>query len=335
MSSFTDRYVAVVLAGIRQNKADVERELRSSIADAIDDRVGAGEDVEGAERAVLQGLGDPARMSAEMTGRPMYLIGPDIFPAYRALLGLLLAIVPAIVGVVAAVAEFMSSTNVGEIILAGVGAALNVAVHLGFWVTLIFALVERFDTAKQATGELRAATSSWNVDDLPPLETGRISIGDTVGESFGNIAAIVGLLVLQAFTWTDSQTGEVNPLLEPSVSPVLIPYLVAIMASLIGFRVVLYLVGRWTISLAAANAVLNLAFAIPVVYLALNGLLINPAFAHSIGWPELASGNGWVMLITAAIAILVTAWEVFDGFRQAIRANRRRSSALGIGGALS
>jgi hypothetical protein len=322
MSTFTDRYVAAVLAGIPQNKkADVERELRSSIADAIDDRVGGGEGAENAERHVLQGLGDPARMSAEMTGRPMYLIGPDLFPAYRALLGLLLAIVPAIVGVVAAVASLSGGGQVGDIIVAGVGAAFNVAVHLGFWVTLIFALIERFDTAKQATGELRSATGAWTVESLPEVQTGRVSIGDTVGESFGNIAAIVGLLVLQAITWTDPQTGQANPLLEPSVSPVLVPYLVAIMASLIGFRVVLYMVGRWTVGLAAANAVLNLAFTIPVVYLALNGMLINPAFAQSIGWPELASGSGWAMLLTAAIATVVTAWEIFDGFRQALRAS--------------
>jgi hypothetical protein len=51
MNSWTERYLAAALRSIPEPKrADVERELRSSIADAVEERVAAGEDRLAAER---------------------------------------------------------------------------------------------------------------------------------------------------------------------------------------------------------------------------------------------------------------------------------------------
>ena len=74
--SWTERYLAATLRSIPEPQhADVERELRSSIADAVEERVAAGEDRLAAERTVLEGLGDPAQLAAAYTGRAAYLIG--------------------------------------------------------------------------------------------------------------------------------------------------------------------------------------------------------------------------------------------------------------------
>ena len=101
MTNLTERYLAAALHGIPQaQRPDVERELRSSIADAVEDRVRGGEDQADAEKAVLEGLGDPARLAAGIAGRPLYLIGPDLFVEYRRLLVLLLSVVLPIVGFV-------------------------------------------------------------------------------------------------------------------------------------------------------------------------------------------------------------------------------------------
>jgi hypothetical protein len=99
MTSLTERYLAATLRGIpAKQRPDVDRELRSSIADAIEDRVANGEDRAAAETAVLEELGNPTRLAAGMTGRPVYLIGPELFLAYRYILFLLLGIVVPIVG---------------------------------------------------------------------------------------------------------------------------------------------------------------------------------------------------------------------------------------------
>jgi hypothetical protein len=80
-----------------------------------------------------------------------------------------------------------------------------------------------------------------------------------------------------------------------------------------------YAVGRWTPRLVSVFAVLEVAFAAPIVLLALLGTLVNPAFAAHLGSPNLADGNGVVMVGIAVFATLVTAWEVFDAFRKARR----------------
>ena len=93
------------------------------------------------------------------------------------------------------------------------------------------------------------------------------------------------------------------------------------------YQVLVYIVGRWTIPLAIGNAILQLAFAVPIVVLALNGTLINPAFAAEIGWPPLAESDGIVMLGVAAGVTLVTGWEIVDAFRRARRAQRAQPIA--------
>ncbi len=142
MTSLTERYLAATLRGIpEKQRPDVERELRSSIADAVEDRVANGEDRVAAETAVLEELGNPTRLAAGMTGRPLYLIGPELFVAYRYILFLLLGIVVPIVGVVETVVEINGGAGIGSALLAGIGGALTVGVHVAFWVTLAFAIV--------------------------------------------------------------------------------------------------------------------------------------------------------------------------------------------------
>ena len=52
-------------------------------------------------------------------------------------------------------------------------------------------------------------------------------------------------------------------------------------------HVVVHIVGRWTLPFAAVYTALNIAFAATFAGLALNGMLVNRAFAAKIGWPSL------------------------------------------------
>jgi hypothetical protein len=103
MSSLTDRYVQATLRRLpARQRTDIERELRASIADAVDDRVDDGGDTAAAEVAALTHLGDPARLAAGYADRPLQLIGPAVFLDYtRLLTTLLVAVVPVVAAVVA------------------------------------------------------------------------------------------------------------------------------------------------------------------------------------------------------------------------------------------
>ena len=326
MTQLTERYLAAAMRGIPDaQRTDVERELRSSIADALEDRVSAGEERAAAEKAVLEGLGDPVRLAAGISGRPLYLIGPDLFVQYRQLLVLLLSIVMPIVGIVQVVVAISGGADLIGALMAGVGGAWTVGLHIFFWVTITFAAVERVDAVRDARDEISGAVGQWTVDQLPALPSARISASDLVGEVLSTALGIGGLLYLNSVVWFTDAAGDPIPLFNPDLWSLLIPTLVALLAAIGGLQIVVFLVGRWTMPLAAANAVLQLAFSVPVVALALTGSLINPSFADALGWPQLADARGLVMLGLAAAAVLVTAWDIYDGFRRARRADARAS----------
>lgn len=168
MTSLTERYLAAALRGIREaHRTDVERELRSSIADALEDRVTAGENSADAEKAVLEGLGDPVRLAAGIAGRPLYLIGPDLFVEYRQLLFMLLSIVLPIVGIVQIGVAISGGDDIIGALVAGVGGAWTVGLHIFFWVTITFVLVERLDAAREAKEEITGAAGKWTIDRRP------------------------------------------------------------------------------------------------------------------------------------------------------------------------
>lgn len=332
MTQLTERYLAAALRGIPESqRTDVERELRSSIADALEDRVSAGEDRAHAEKAVLEGLGDPVRLAAGLAGRPLHLIGPELFVEYRQLLVMLLTVVVPIVGIVLAAVSIASGEDFVGAMVDGVGGAWNVAVHLAFWVTVVFVLVERFDAARDARNEITGAAGHWTVDRLPALPPGRVTAGETVGEIITSLISIGGLFFLNGASWFRDASGDVIPLFNPEVWGFWMPAFVAVLASIAGLQVVIFLVGRWTMPLAIANTVLLAGLSVPFAFLAWTGTLINPAFADAVGWPPLAEGNGPVMLALAAGTLLVMAWEIFDGFRRARRADAVDATMGGIG----
>jgi hypothetical protein len=331
MTSLTERYLAAALRGIPESqRADVEGELRSSIDDAIEDRVAGGEERAAAERAVLEGLGNPAHLAAEYAGRPLHLIGPELFLVWRHVLGRLAAIVLPIALVVLTAVELMSGTGYVGALVEGIVGTVIIGVQLAFWVTLVFAFLERAEATREARTEIVDKTGRWTVDMLPEPSADRVSISDTVGEIISSLIAIGGILFLRNLSWVTDADGEVVPIFHSALTEFWFPVLIAILVALAVYQVIVYLVGRWTIPLAIGFTVLEVAFALPVIAFALSGTLINPAFASEIGWPPLAEQDGPVMIVIAIATTLVTAWEIFDAFRRARRAPSARPVA-GLG----
>lgn len=169
---------------------------------------------------------------------------------------------------------------------------------------------------------------------LPAPSAERLGIGETVGEVLTTVLTIGGLLFLRDLSLVTGADGQVVPLFHPALTTFWFPVLIALLVSIAVLQVAVFAAGRWTIPLAAGHGLLQLAFAVPVVWLALNGTLIEPAFAAEVGWPPLAEGDGPAMLGLVAAVILVTAWEIFDALRRA-RRGRRGQPAVAIVQSLS
>jgi hypothetical protein len=315
--TWTERYLATVLRSIPEPKrTDVERELRSSIEDAIEERVAAGEDR--VERSVLESLGDPAQLAAAYTGRPTYLIGPELFPLYRRFVPRLIAVLVPIAAIVMMLLKLAGGGDIAEAIAAGISGAISTGINIAFWASLTFVFLEWAGPARQARSELVAATGRWTLERLPKVSTGRITVSEAAGEIV-TVLITLGILVFVASLTTTDLSGAQTPLLAPEFRTIWLPILLAAIAIRAVVHVMAYAAGRWTRWLVVYHALLHITFAVLVVTLALSGWIINPAFGPAVAVPTLAEGGSPVMLAVAVFTTLATGWEIV---RIVLRARR-------------
>lgn len=187
MATLTDRYIFATVRSLGpESEADVRAEFAASIADAVEARIEQGEDRAAVERAVLTELGDPGILAAGYADRPLQLIGPRYFLTWWRLLKLLLCIVPAtaVAGVVLGLT--LNHASLGEVIGQAWVTGLTTTVHVGFWTTLVFFILERSGAD---------AGPSWNVDQLPE------TVENQPGRNEVLLMAIYSALVVGALLW--------------------------------------------------------------------------------------------------------------------------------------
>ncbi|WP_210506071.1 permease prefix domain 1-containing protein [Naasia sp. SYSU D00057] len=314
MTTLTDRYVYAALRSLPEEKrADIDRELRASIEDAVDARVEEGVSPRDAEREVLTEFGDPGRLAAGYADRPLHLIGPALFLDWWRLLKLLLAVVLPVATAGVVLGQLIAQQPVGTIIGTAVTTLLSVTVHLGFWVTLVFAVLER------TTG--RQGFSEWTPDSLPELPApGRMGFGEVIASAV--FAVILGGLLIwqQVSSVFRDEGGRPIPLLDPELWSLWIPYLLALLVLEVVFAFVVWRHGRWTYGFAAVNVVTSLLFAVPALWLLFTEQLLNRAFFAEFGRDWLIEPGSVTVTITAFVIIGITLWDIVDAFLKARRA---------------
>lgn len=321
MTNLTDRYVYATTRSLPQSRrADIADELRSSIGDQIEERVAAGADPGVAEREVVSAMGDPMRLAASYTGRQLALIGPDAFPAWSRLLVLLLKIVVPIVGVLGSAAAVMEGDSVGGVLFAFVGAAAGVAIQLGFWVTLVFAVLERAGTFDPESDAAEIEGAEWAPDQLPaaPGEV-RHARSEAI---WGVVVAVVTFaFVVYQQLWFRVD-GERLPILDPDLWSFWIPVMLAALAAQVVVIIVFAVRRKVSWSLAWVNLGLTVAFAGPLIWLAVNDQLWNPEFVARYDW---LSDNLRIANSLVVAGALTEGWDVFDKFRRARQEDRADS----------
>jgi hypothetical protein len=323
--TLTDRYIYAATRSVpEKSRDDLRAELQASIADAVDARVEGGELRGAAERAVLTELGDPDRLAADYTDRPTFLIGPRYYFEWLRLLKVLLVIVLPLGALGVGLGQLFAGSDPGQIIGAVAASLITIAVHLMFWPTLIFALLERNSGPSRL--ETNAATARgpwapWNLDMLPDVRPKGLGTADLVA-SLVYVVLMIGALLwdqLVGFVFVD---GDGVPLINPALWSLWIPVLLILLVAEAVFAVVLYRVGRFTIPLVIVNTVLALAFAVPIIWLAAQGTLFNPAFFEAVAAGDAAEATSVVTIVVVCVAVAVAAWDIVDGFVKAVRARR-------------
>lgn len=312
-STLTERYVAAALRTVpEQQRADLGAELRTSIEDQVDSRIEAGEPREVAEREVLIELGDPDKLAAGYLDRPLWLIGPRYYLDWLRLLKLLLWIVPVCAAFGVALGQVLSGATFGGAIGAVIGVVFSVVVHLCFWVTLVFFILER-------TGHETMDPTPWTPDRLPePRPTGA-RFGDMVA-SLVVLALLAGAIVWDQLLGLVHLGGEWMPALDPRLWPWWIAGLFALMACEAVIAITVYVRRSWSVRLAVANGIVNLLIAVPAVWLLWTGRLVNPKVLSQLSdlaGAEVFGPTGVVPIIIGFVIIGIAIWDTIDGFRKA------------------
>ncbi|WP_250007700.1 permease prefix domain 1-containing protein [Actinoplanes sp. M2I2] len=308
-ASLVDRYVFTALRRVpEQQRADIDRELRASIDDAVDARVEAGESREAAIERALTELGDPDRLADSYAGRQNFLIGPELYGVWRRSLKLLFTMVlPVVVIVVAVIRLFADDVTVGSVIGAAISTLLTVGVHLAFWTTLAFWIVERTGAGKD---DLNVP---WTLARLPRYETGVRSRVELIANLLWPVL-LIAALVLQQFTFTD------EPVLDPANWSFWWPALIVLIALKGVWAVWVYRLGRWTRPVAVVNALLAVATAALLVSLLATDTFFNPEFG---GFADAgADVRGWVSTAVIVAVVLSALWDIFDITRKVEQARK-------------
>lgn len=303
MTTLTQRYVAVAVAGVPEPaRDDVVAELQATIADAVDALRAGGLTGEEAERQALIDLGDPAELAEQYGGRPRHLIGSDYYPAYSQLLRTLLLVVTPIVGVATLLAQGATGSSIIDVSLSAIGTMFQVGVQIAFWVTAVFAFLERSHTPVPRT--------QWSPERLPEVVDRRIGLGETV-TGIALLTILMWAIIWQRDHWLVTVDGvEVSALNAAVWAPWFVTLLGVLLASII-LEIVKYRAGRWTIGLATVNTVLNAIVAGIVLWLANSGTLLTPGVADLL--------PAAVVSLMPWLVVAIAAFDTVEGWWYAVR----------------
>jgi hypothetical protein len=270
---FIDRYIYEIGRYLpRKNRADIQVELRSLIIDTLEDRVD-GEPREEDVVALLKEFGPPARVAASYRPESQYLIGPELFPIFRMVVGIALLVLVVVHAVLLALLLFTSPEPLK--ILDVFTNFLSTAAGVLGTIVVVFYALQIFDI------RLAKPDEQWDPRQLPAVD-----VNNSVhrGEMIFNITIIsVILALLLVFP---NHLGVVvtpgTPILTDPVITSHIPLIVlALFAGLVVDAIVLWR-GRWQVGTRLAKILANL-FSIYVLAVLVSG--------HSAWIAEHTGGN--------------------------------------------
>lgn len=316
--TLVDRYVALAIRSLSKNeKTDVERELRASIADAIDARVDAGLTEEEAERSTLEEMGDPARLASRLTDRPMWLLGPDFYFYWRRLLIRILAIaLPSVTITHVLIRLFTDESPSDGLVGSTISLMLTVFVHIVFWTTLAFVVAERSGVTAASVASNTGTKAGWSVDLLPATPMQRKNFGELITLIVTTGLWIGAIIWQENVGFIDDANGEDIALFQSDLWTSWIPLYFVCLGASVAIAVLQYRAGRWTGPLIAANALTHIAIAGGFVWLLLKDRLLNLAFIDAFDANVSTASLDITSGVVAAAFALTALYSIGDSVRK-------------------
>lgn len=311
-----------------KNRADIALELRSTIEDMLPDEYSE-EDI----KEVLKKLGNPAALAAGYRDQPMHLIGPRYFDVYVSLLKMILPIAAAI-ALISMAAEFIFDFSQGDTIVnvmlhfmgEGIWRLIEVAIQVFFWLTIVFAMIERVDKGKDQH-PLSPSLKPWTPDDLKNITYIPKKKAITKFEVFGSLmwTAIWATLYFYADRLIGIYRGGGEDLefKIPAVNQEVLlsywPIVVVIIALEVGLALYKLIAGQWTKRMAIYNTGLELFAAIVFIFIVLNPNLLQQefvAYMADLFSISAAQFKNWLIGGMIITFLIYDGISIYDGIRK-------------------
>lgn len=311
-----ERYVAAVAARLPgDQRTDVADELRASILDSVEDRLDhdPGADPGDVVREVLLELGDPAVLARGYAARPRQLVSAENYDTWWWLVVAIAGVAAPVTAMATLVARIWAEDPYPEAVLGSLWTGFTVVVHVAFWVTLVFWVLERTGTAAPAEAE------EWTPERLPELPRERVlGLKELVG-GLGFVALVLAWLPWQHFrSPVDDADGDRVPLLDPELwsSGWLWGFVVALVLTAV-VEVVKYRAGDWTAGVTVLVVALDVLTAAYLVLLLTTQTVVNPAL--DLGGEAPATADRIVLVVAVVVAALGSAEAVRGHLRHRAR----------------
>ncbi|WP_099364613.1 HAAS signaling domain-containing protein [Fredinandcohnia onubensis] len=326
-----DIYVQEVTRRLpEKNRKDIALELRSTIEDMLPDDYND-EDV----KTALEKLGSPAKLASGYLDRPMHLIGPRYFDVYVTLLKMIIPIA-AVISLIAIIPEYFLGQQDEETIINmvldivgfGVWRIIDVSIQTFFWLTIVFAIIERTDKSKDDQ-PLTASLKKWTPDDLKSITYIPKKKAISKFEVFGGLlwTAIWATLYFKANQLLGIYEGGKDGLefvisaLNQDILLKYWPMVLVVIAIEISLALYKLIKGQWTKGLAIFNAVVELIGTIVFTVIFLHPNIMNPGFitymTEDLFTMNPDNFNSRIIIGVIIILFVFAAISIYDGFRKA------------------
>ncbi len=248
----------------RKNREDILGEMRSTLADALEDQAGDNP-TEADVIAMLKTYGAPHTMAAKYYPEGQYLVGPTLYPLFRMVTGIALAAVLGAQVIAWLVAALFAGQPISAVDAAA-GMVNSLPTTIG-WIVIVFIILQRLDVHPDMDDE-----KSWDPTTLPPIDkTKEVSRAELVA------SIIIQSIILALLAMFPDKIGVyIFPGGAFFGNPVLVAYLPWISLALllgIGLNVYLLWQGQWTLTSQVVKVASNI-FGIVIL-----GLLVQAHYA--------------------------------------------------------
>lgn len=311
-----------------QNREDIALELRSTIEDMLPD-----DPDEEEVKAVLAKLGNPAILASEYSDQPMHLIGPRYFDLYVTLLKMIIPIA-VVISLIALTADYLigysGDKSVADIVTTvvseGIASVLGVGIHVFFWLTVVFAVIERTDKGKDGH-PLTTKLSKWTPDDLKDISQIHKKKAITNFEVFSSLMwiAIWATFYFNAdhligvYSGGEGALEFVAPVFNQFVLMEYWPVIVVVIGLEVALAIYKLIKKQWTRGLALCNTALELIVIIVFAVILVNPTVFNQEFIAYMSDLLTVEANQFETGLLGggiAVLILVAAINIYEGFRK-------------------